>query len=505
MRDALVGLEAEPTLRSRGLVRLRSTNPDTVIHLRLEDAAGKSIDAILTAPWGALALDPYVLDVGYQGRVRWIVDPFAFLERALAIAPGPVLDLTTEGGARLLVVTADADGASRRFGSPPVSAADVVLRDVLSPLQVATTVAVPLREFEPGAGAQPGPTGAGRALDAMLALPGVEAASHSHNHPAHWSSLSEEDMRREIEGSVDSPHHPCPPWPEAGPHVPVAGRRALGARRAVAGPPAGAHLPGEWHRPERTHLSRRALPVGPARRRPLRRLPSGTRRAGGRRARGGADLDRAHVAQLAQLAESPRRLGAIGIHYPFWLVSTPSAVRALKDTLRWALEQRARPLWASEYADKVEDFRRATVARRLEGGWSFRGLGGLRTVRLPRAQGWPDLERSRGVASVTEIGDSLYVSFASAERPLLVLSGEPTRGPFLAWTNARVAAWRPGGQGVSLRLIGHGPVRLDIAGVSQSCTLTTNGQTLQPSVIGGLQRFDVPDTDTGDATLECRG
>jgi hypothetical protein len=223
----------------------------------------------------------------------------------------------------------------------------------------------------------------------------------------------------------------------------------------------------------------------------------------------GRVFDRAHVAALANLAETPRRLGPVGIHYPFWLVSTPSAVHGLQDALRWTLEQRVLPLWASAYVGKVEGFRHATVARRADGAYCFRDLGGLRTVRFPRTLGWPDLARSPGVASVTEIRDSIYVTFAvrsaPGQCPVLVLSRESPRGPFLTWTNARVEAWTAAGQGVSLRLVGHGPVRLDVGGASQRCSLTANGQVLLPTSVGELQRFEVPGADTGDATLDCRG
>jgi hypothetical protein len=237
-------------------------------------------------------------------------------------------------------------------------------------------------------------------------------------------------------------------------------------------------------------------------------LPGLDERAAGELAAGRV-FDRAHVAALATLAETPRRLGAMGIHYPFGLASTPSAVRALQDALRWTLEQRVLPLWASEYVGKVEGFRHATVARRADGGFRFRDLGELRTVRYPRTLGWPDLTKSPGVASVTEIGGSIYVTFAvrsaTGQCPVLVLSRESPSGPFLTGTNARVEAWRAAGQGVSLRLVGHGPVRLDVGGAIQRCSLTANGQILLPTSVGELQRFEVPAADTGDATLDCRG
>jgi hypothetical protein len=61
--------------------------PKVVVHLRIEDDRGQPIDPVVTAPWGGLALEPYVLERGYEGRTRWIVDPARFLQTALGIAP----------------------------------------------------------------------------------------------------------------------------------------------------------------------------------------------------------------------------------------------------------------------------------------------------------------------------------------------------------------------------------------------------------------------------------
>jgi hypothetical protein len=87
-RDGLIGAEAEPLLRSRGLLRWHAVGASVDVHLRIEDADGRPIDPVVTAPWGGLALQPYLLEMGYQGRALWIVDPTAFLQIALGIRGG---------------------------------------------------------------------------------------------------------------------------------------------------------------------------------------------------------------------------------------------------------------------------------------------------------------------------------------------------------------------------------------------------------------------------------
>jgi uncharacterized protein (TIGR01370 family) len=85
-RDELIGFEAEPRLRARDLLRWEARSPELRVHLRIEDEHGASVDPVLTAPWGGLALQPYLIESGYAGRIRWIVDPGAFLMSALAAA-----------------------------------------------------------------------------------------------------------------------------------------------------------------------------------------------------------------------------------------------------------------------------------------------------------------------------------------------------------------------------------------------------------------------------------
>ncbi len=85
--DSLVGYEAQPRLRARELLWWRARSPEVRVHLRVEDDRGQWVDPVLTAPWGGLALQPYLVETGYQGRTRWIVDPGAFLSLALGVSP----------------------------------------------------------------------------------------------------------------------------------------------------------------------------------------------------------------------------------------------------------------------------------------------------------------------------------------------------------------------------------------------------------------------------------
>jgi uncharacterized protein (TIGR01370 family) len=95
-RGEVISREVKLRLRNRGLLRWQARAPDVRTQLRIADERGASIDPVVTARWGGLALDPYLVESGYQGSTRWIVDPRAFLATALAI-PGAFEAQSTPG------------------------------------------------------------------------------------------------------------------------------------------------------------------------------------------------------------------------------------------------------------------------------------------------------------------------------------------------------------------------------------------------------------------------
>ncbi len=58
-----------------------------------------------------------MLEEGSEHR-RWILDPFAFLRKALRLVPLPSPDATTENGRRIATVHIDGDGFVSRAEVP---------------------------------------------------------------------------------------------------------------------------------------------------------------------------------------------------------------------------------------------------------------------------------------------------------------------------------------------------------------------------------------------------
>ncbi|MBQ0744109.1 MAG: endo alpha-1,4 polygalactosaminidase, partial [Pseudomonas sp.] len=116
-RELIGAFEAPLVVRSRGLVAIGSQSNANKTGLVLVDAAGREHTPVVTGDWGGIALAPYVFE-GEDDTRQWIIDPFAFLQRALQLAPLPAPDVTTENGRRIATVHIDGDGFPSRAEIP---------------------------------------------------------------------------------------------------------------------------------------------------------------------------------------------------------------------------------------------------------------------------------------------------------------------------------------------------------------------------------------------------
>lgn len=133
---ALVGgFEAPMRLRTRELPALTVTNPDVTQAAVALRSGERRYVPVATGSWGGYVLTPYVFEEGLDHR-RWIVDPFAFLQRAFALPPIPRPDTTTENGRRIATVHLDGDGFVSRaeVTGTPYSGIQV-LDDFITPIR----------------------------------------------------------------------------------------------------------------------------------------------------------------------------------------------------------------------------------------------------------------------------------------------------------------------------------------------------------------------------------
>ena len=481
----------------------------------LQAGDGKSVqDAVAITPWGGYALEPFILErLPDTSQTRWVIDPLAFFRQALRLPDMPVPDVTTENGRRLLITHIDGDGFASRAefpGSP--WAADVLLKEVLQRYPVPTTFSVIEGEIGskglyPQFSSQLEPI-----ARRIFALPHVEAASHSYSHPFLWQKLPAEGAEardyhlaipgyayndaREIEGSVEYVESLLP-----------AGKRctvflwtgdcnpatATLARTSQAGL---LNMNGGETLISRTNPSLTAVaPLG------LRKDDYFQVYAPNQNENiytnlwtgpfGGYE----RVIETFEMTEKPLRLKPINIYYHTYSASKSASLKALRKVYGWALRQAVLPVYGSDYIRKVLDFNEIVIAREGE-GWRIEGGSEVRTLRIARKMGYPDLARSSGVLGWRDEGETRYVHLSGAVSSYLVLAVAPANLPWLARANGRIATV-PGGW----KLKASQPLELEFGNAAR-CTFLLDGKPA--AVVRGADGLATLRHRANQAHLEIR-
>ncbi len=521
----LVGnLEAPLRIRRYEVPPVRSVNAANDVDLALRTNSGEVVSPVLTAPWGGMALHPYIVEDYGEGRRRWLLDPYSFLTAALGYTPRPVLDTTTESGSRLLTVHIDGDGfPSRAFvpGSP--LSADVLRETFIQGYELPHTVSIIEGEISAN-GLYPEQSDMlETAARKIFAEPNVEVASHSFSHPFYWRpdvlrddqplqygmnlplEGYEMSLEREIAGSIDYINERLSP---AGKRVKVflwtgsadPDEHALemledrgvlnvngGNTNVVA---ADESLLNVW---PQARLEGNGLQVyAPAMNENVYTNNWTGPFYGYRKA-----------IETFRLTDHPRRLKPISIYYHFYSATKPASIRALHEVYAWALGQEVLPIYLSEYSRRVRDFHHAWIYRDLDDNWVVGDMGALRTIRLPDSMGYPDPIEPGSVAGWRTLNSDRYLH-TLGDHAHFSLAATPAQKVSLVSANAHIERWVPAKDSVELRIRGFLPVRFSIRS-SRTCRLELEGGTIiQPESTGQLLRFDTNVKDTGDARLVCR-
>lgn len=524
----LMGLEAKVPPPSEVSFRWHA-GPSLRTHLVVQDSLKQELSAVVTGPWGGIAVAPFLLETLGEHK-RWILNLPEFLRLSLQLPVIPAPDVTTENGSRLLTIHIDGDGIGNRATMPGTPLAGrVVLQSILTRFRLPTTVSVIEGEVS-SAGEYPALAPESQQIARMIfALPHVEIASHTFSHPFEWQHLPQGelveevnrrlpvgekaslsipgyrfDLDREISGSVDYINTHLAPegkrvkvflWSGTANPLPDALAKTVQAglvnvnggnttiteetRSLTEIAPIGCPIEGNYqvYTPVQNESVYTNLWTGPF---------YGYKR----------------VIETFRLTDWPYRKKPISLYYHFYSGSKVASLKALESVYLWALSQHPFPIWLSEYAVKASDFNSVTLARRLDGAWEIDGLENIRTLRLDPMLGWPDLEKSEGVIGVRDIAQGRYVSVIGG-RIRLTLTDHPPRGPYLEAANGSVVQWTRQDRGVGFRIRGHVPVRVQFAGTSGACRVKAGGLPIKGELKDGRQSFNFAGADTGPATLTC--
>lgn len=483
-------------------VKVLSTSPRNRVHLRLLSPLLGEFHPVVTGPWGGVALGdaavhvPTPREVGASRAARkgkfqeqeglpnaWRIDPFRFFETALGLRNRPRLDPTTLNGSRIAYAHIDGDGFAGVSLVDKASFSGQMVRDrILRRYNLPTTVSFVAKDIETRGGVYFNP--ALTLARSILELPNTEGATHTYSHPFNWRSGDAKPLAREglaveirptdlpkevlystnyLDELVMRPNGKrteillwsgdCRPDPRALEVLERAGLRNMNGGDPVF----------DARHPTYSSLRPLARQVGPfvqvhtSARGDFLYTDGWTRNFGAF----------ADVTDHFARTESPRRVAPLNIYYHFYSGDREEGLAALSAAYEYALSRPVAPLFASEYADIVMDFRDARIFRSGANGWRVLNSGALRTLRFDApAAPHVDLERSRGVIGYRWHQGSLYASLDESSDHEVFLSTRAPRVPFVEQASHRVEGWQAGSDSASLVMRGVGKAFLVLRGLS---------------------------------------
>ncbi|RMH37572.1 MAG: hypothetical protein D6690_02000 [Nitrospirae bacterium] len=522
-KDPRVGYEIEPVADRRAFVPLRLHKGHTLLQVR-DSSSGERSDVLALTEWGGYALRPYALVHLPDGHSRWIIDPIRFLRDALQLPPMPVPDTTTELGRRLLLVHIDGDGFPSRAELPGTPyAGEVLYREILVRYPVPSTVSVIEGEIGP-TGLYPDQSSELEAIARdMFTLPHVELASHSYSHPFFWREFlskgptrpghyhlpvphyryGPDAYKREILGSIEYINRrlappgkrvtvflwtgDCDPPPEA------VGETYAGRVLNMNG--------GDTVMTQERHTLTAVAPLGINKGGHFQvYAPNQNENLYTHQWRG-PFYGYQEVLETFALTDRPRRLKPINIYYHMYSASKAASLAALHTVYRWALEQDVFPVYASQYIRKVLDFQTLTIAKQDE-QWQIRGAQHLRELRIPRALGFPDLRRSRGVVGFSDHEEVRYLHLSGDDEIVVALATDPPREPYIGSGNVRISQWTHGPQRLAFQAHHDFPLDLRMANIRQ-CHLRSGHDTKHVRAKGESVRLYTARPRVGSLTISC--
>lgn len=511
--------------------------------LRLQDCCNHFQEAAAITPWGGYVLDPFMvqnLTVPEEENLSaWILNPFTFLKQALRLPPMPVPDLTTRSGRRLLMVHIDGDGfaalstVSDHYGK---FAGEVLSKEILNRYRWPTEVSLIVGEFiDQGIYPDKAPA-LRRVARKILALPWVEAASHTYSHPFNWQALETDPSLSE---GLRGTQQPLEPKHGYGYNLAIPGYRfdpkietAESARLLdqLLAPPGKPSRIINWSGDTRPGIASLQaayqaglLNINGGGSVILHRKPSLTFLYGNGIWKGGyfqvfapianendfTNLWRGpfygfkRVIHTFELTDSPRRLKPIDIYYHFYSADRPGALNALKEVYAWAARQETHPVFTSTYIESALGFERLVIARENR-QFVVRNYGQALTLRLPVNLGDIDLASSRSVAGFlpAQTGQR-YVHLVPGEEARLALAGSGSQLPYLSSANATATYYARKGQTLTLKLQGEVDVNARLATVDRCALIHLTPTPVRTQRKPGINEYQF-NAKTAEFSFRCR-
>lgn len=455
---------------------VETTNPEAQVHLTAHtDKEGDSA-LLVTSPGGGYTAYGYT----YRTTMRageevpqWIINPFEFFRLAFATDDLPKPDTTTIAGRRMYYSHIDGDGWNNRtyleeYHKHPVLASQVVMdKAVKAYPDLPVSLTIIAADIDPDAAMV---DDSRKIAKEFLALPQVEAGTHTYSHPFAWQFFKDGDWKKEI------PYlkaYTTPTWkPQSEGVVSQVKKEEIASVYSV--PRAYAYKKFDIHQEVNEAIQKVSELLPPGKKLELYTWSGNclpwegairlTREAGVRNINGGDtrfDMSYPSYASVAPVGapmgkerqiyasmsneisythlwsenlyshiylvrtmentESPMRLKPINLYYHIYSGENEAAFHALKSNLDYVRTQEVAPIKASQFTRIAEGFFDVKLILTAPETWRVENRDELQTIRFDHASFKAvDFERSKGVVGQRYFQGSLYVYLDKAEKAPVV-------------------------------------------------------------------------------------
>ena len=502
---------------------IRNNNPSNQVHLTVTDRAGVNADLVVVGQWGGLAAHPAASNADLDDNYYWVTNPFKFLTKALRLQKFPMPDVTTENGNRLWTSHIDGDALpswaevpGRKLG------AEMIHESILQRYNMPHSISIVEAEMTSIDAYADRRTRMFDVAKRIFALPSVELATHTYSHPYQWDVVGkfpgsgkynldvgpyQFSPEREIAGSARFIDENLAPSHKKTQLMLWSGNALPEESALAAAYDSGmANLNGGFTTissasPSVSRISPMARTVGEY---VQAYAPIMNENVYTNDWRGPYDGFR-RVIETFEMTDKPRRFKPLSIYYHFYAGTKKASLRSLEEIYDWSIKQDIMPVYASYYAKKVPHFRKAGLARYLDGSWKLSRLGEIKSVRILDQNVWPELSQSRGLVGARVLHDGTYIHTNGASEVVFRTTQKKPKAIHLVAANGQVENWRSSEQGVAFRVVGHVPVKLELSGTAMACSIYANGKSVKGATTDrDTVLFTFSSRDTGNAILNCQ-
>lgn len=442
---------------------------------------------VVTGPWGAVALEPWGLRMGWDhdGR-RWHLNPFEFFREALGMQRVPAPHPSVLNGRRMWICQVDGDGFESFSTIESGQYAAKVMKDrIFEKYQLPFTVSIIVRSLTRDYKVAED-TRAMKLAQEIFRLPNIEPASHGVLHTLRWrQELKADSPQRsimwyaglqnyeysqvaEVRDSIafinerlTPPSRPCVVMLWTGEANPREDALEQVARSGCINLNGGVFRWDAWHDSlgfctPWTRRVGKALQVyaGAANENDFAgffdTMPGSFR----------------HIDSTIERAGAPRILKPADLYIHFYSAETPARLRPLHTLIkRWAFKERTAPVYASTYVRSVTSAVETARIARTPTGWRLSAFGDCRSVRIDDEPRTVDLTRSKGVLGFLREGRRLRIHLSQQDAEIVLVPRAPRR-PHVEQANCLLENAALGAKGLSFTAVAANARRIVVAGLT---------------------------------------